>query len=149
MGSIREQLKYVPFVIAFVAVGIGFIFAPSITMGAIAGVFFVLALLCMIEDRRLARSGQRAQGMVVDHRMEEDCFFPVIEFQDSGGATRREATQMGRGVKKPPVGSRVVVVYDPTGKLGCEIDKFWRRRGFAVGLSLFGIVFTVGAILGR
>jgi hypothetical protein len=118
-------------------------------MGTIAGVFFVLALLCMIGDRRLARLGQRTRGMVVDHRMEEDCFFPVIEFQDNDGATRRETTKMGRGVRKPPVGSRVVVVYDPTGKLGCEIDKFWRRRGFAVALLLFAIVFTVGAILER
>jgi len=149
MGSIREQLKYVPLVIAFVVVGLGFNLAPSITMGTIAGVCFVLALLCMIEDRLLARSGRRAQGMVVDHQVEEGCFFPVIEFQDNSGATRREATRMGRGVKKPEVGSRVVVVYDPTGKLGCEIDKFWRRRGFAVALSLFGVVFTVGAMLGR
>jgi hypothetical protein len=149
MGSIREQLKYAPLVIGFIAVGIGFNFAPSATMGVIAGVFFVLAFLCMIEDRLLERSGRRAQGTVVDHRVEEDCFFPVIEFHDSGGATRREATRMGRGVKKPPVGSRVVVVYDPTGKVGCEIDRFWRRRGFAVALSLFGVVFTVGAMLRR
>jgi len=65
MGSIREQLRGVPFVIAFLAVGIGFAFAPSITMGTIAGIFFVLALLCMIEDRRLARSGQRTQGWLL------------------------------------------------------------------------------------
>lgn len=149
MGSLREQLKCVPFVIAFVAVGIGFSLAPSITMGTIGGVFFVLALLCLIEDRLRARSGRRAQGTVVDHREEEGCFFPVIEFLDNGGATRREATRMGRGVERPPVGSRVVVVYDPAGKIGCEIDKFWRRQGFAVALCLFGVVFIVGALYVR
>src|SRR5262245_9063912 len=149
MTALREQLKFLPFVLVFFVVGLGFQFAPSITMGAIAAVFFVLALLCIVQDRRLALVGQRAQGIVVDHKLEEDCFFPVIEFQDRDGRTRREATSMGRGVKKPPVGTNVMIIYDPTGKGGCELDRFWRRSGFAIALCLFGIIFGIGAFLSR
>jgi hypothetical protein len=149
MGAIREQLKYVPLVLVFLLVGLGFNFAPSATMGTIAAGFFVLALLCVIQDRRLARCGLRTEATVVDHGLDEDCFFPVVEFQDRDGAIRRAATGLGRGVKKPPLGSRVVVVYDPTGKGGCEIDRFWRRSGFAVALCLLGVAFGVGAIVTR
>src|SRR5215467_3405862 len=116
MGSIREQLKLLPLVLAFCAAGVGFTFAPSITSCVIAGVFFGLALLCLVQDRRLALAGQRLHGVVVDHKLEEDCFFPVIEFQDRDGRTLREATRMGRGVKRPAVGSRVTIIYDPAGK---------------------------------
>jgi len=149
MGSIREQLKLLPLVLAFFAAGVGFTFAPSITSGVIAAVLFGLALLCVVQDRRLALVGQRAHGVVVDHKLEEDCFFPVIEFRDRDGRTRREATKMGRGVKRPPVGSRVAIIYDPTGKGGYEVDRFWRRSGFAAALCLFGVIFAVGALLSK
>jgi Protein of unknown function (DUF3592) len=149
MGPIRGQLKLLPFVLAFVVAGLGFMFAPSITMGAIAVVLFVLALFCVVLDKRLALLGQRVQGVVVDHKLEEDCFFPVIEFQDRDGRTRREATNMGRGVKKPPIGSRVMIIYDPIGKGGCEVDRFWRRSGFAIVLCLLGVIFVIGALLSR
>src|SRR5512140_3169742 len=109
MKAIREQLKLLPFVFAFLLLVLGNTFVPSLTWGAIAVVCFVLALLCLVQDRRLALVGRRVQGVVVDHRMEEDCFFPVIEFQDRDGHTRRESTSVGRGVKTPPVGSQVVV----------------------------------------
>ena len=149
MGAIREQLKQLPIVLAFFALGLGFTFAPSITLGAIAAVFFVMAVGCIVQDRRLARVGQRAQGVVVGHRQKEGCFFPMIEFQDRAGCTRREATKLGRGVKKPPVGRHVTIIYDPTGKDGCEIDRFWRRKGFTVALWFFGVIFAIGALLSR
>jgi hypothetical protein len=149
MGTLREQLKFLPFVFAFFAVGLGFAFAPAITMGAIGSVFLVLALLCVVQDRRLALVGERAEGIVVDHKSEEDCFFPVIEFRDRDGRTRREATSMGRGVKTPAVGSHVRIIYDRNGKGGCEIDRFWRRSGFAIALFLFGVTFGIGALLSK
>jgi len=51
-------------------------------------------------------------------------------------------------VKKPPVGSRVVIIYDPADKGGCEMDRFWRRAGFAIALCLFGVIFAIGALFG-
>ena len=149
MGTLQDQLKFLPFVLAFFVTGLGFTFAPSITMGTIAGVFFVLALLCVVQDRRLALVGQRVQGVVVDHKMEEDCYFPVVEFQDRDGQTRREVASMGLGLLKPPVGSHVVIIYDASGKKGCEIDRFWRRSGFAIVLCLFAVIFGVGALLSK
>ena len=149
MATIREQLKYVPFVVPVILAGLGFGFAPAVTAGIIAVGFFALAVLCVIEDMRLACLGRRAQGVVVDHQSEEGCFFPVIEFQDSDGSTRREATRMGRGVSKPPVGSHVIVLYDATGKSRCEIDRFWRRSGLAIVLCALGLVFAVGAAYSR
>jgi hypothetical protein len=149
MGSARGQSKYVPVVLAFAAAGFGFIYVPAITSGAIAAVIFGLALLCLVQDHLLARSGRRAQGTVVDFQAEEDCFIPIIEFQDDGGAIRRESTGTGLGVKKPPVGSRVVVIHDPAGKWGCEIDSFWRRQSVTLALLLLGAAFTAGAILSK
>jgi hypothetical protein len=149
MKAIREQWKELSLAIAMITVWIGFYFAPSLTTGVIAAALFALALLCVVQDRRLAASGRWAQGTVVDHQSEEGCFIPVIEFQDSDGIVRRDVARSGRGVKRPPVGSRVVVVYDPAGKMGCEIDTFWRRSGFAVALCLFGVLFACGAIYGR
>jgi hypothetical protein len=149
MGAFRGQLKTVPLGLACVAAALGVCFFPSIAAGIIAGVLFILALLCLVEDRRLVHAGQRARATVVDFREEEDCFFPIVEFRDDGGATRREATKVGRGVRQPPVGREIIIVFDPTGRRGCEIDTFWRRRGMAVAFALLGAVFAAGAFLGK
>ncbi len=141
-----QQLKFLPLVIVFAAGGIGMFFVPSTVWGAIAAVLFALALLLFIRDRLLARSGRRVQGVVVDHQIVEGCFIPVIEFWDYEGRIRREATGSGGGVKKPPVGSRVNVLYDPAGKRGCELDRFWRRHGFTLAALLLGTIFAAGAI---
>ncbi len=145
----REQAKALPLAFAFVAIGVGFYFAPAATAGMIAAALVGLAFLCVHQNVRLSRKGQSATGEVVDHHREEDCFFPVIEFSDANAVVRRETTRTGRGVPTPPVGSRVSVMYDPCGKLACEIDSFWRRSGLIVFLLLLALVFAIGAALGQ
>jgi hypothetical protein len=149
MTEMRKQLRYIPLLLLFILLGVGFNYAPSLTMGAMAVVFVILALSCVVQDRRLARSGCRAQGTVVDHKFEEDCYFPIVEFQDFNGKIRRQTTGTGRGVKSPPVDSHVVILYDPNIESVCEIHRFWGRLGFAIALFLFGIVFGIGALLNR
>lgn len=144
-----EQLKFLPLVIVFATCAVGMFFAPFIIWGAIATVLWGMAVLMFIQDRLLGRSGRRVEGVVVDHQAVEDCFIPIIEFWDYEGKIRREAARTGTGERKPPVGSRVVVLYDPTGKRGCELDRFWRRNGVTLLLLLFGILFTIGAVYGK
>jgi len=149
MKPLPKQMRYLPVVLVFILLGFGFNYAPSITMGTMSCVLFFLAVLCVVQDRRLARSGCRAQGRIVDHKFEEDCYFPVVEFQDCDGKIRRQTTGAGRGVKSPPVDAQVVVLYDLNIESACEIDRLWRRIGFAVALFLFGLVFGVGALLNK
>lgn len=146
---LRQQFSALPLVLAFVAIGLGFYFAPAATAGMIAVGLVGLAMLCCYQEVRLSRGGQSAAGEIVDHRREEDCFFPVVEFSDASGNVRRETTRAGRGTPTPAVGSRVAVLYDPAGKLGCEIDTFWSRSGVTVVLLLMALVFALGAVLGR
>jgi hypothetical protein len=148
-GYLREQLRGLPVAVAFIAVAVGFLLVPHVTAAAIAAILFLIAAAIVVEDRLLARHGRRTQGMVVGFEEEEDCFIPVVEYKDAKGETKRKTTRTGRGVQSPPVGSRVVIVFDPTGKYGCEIDSFWRRWGFALMVALIGAAFVVGAIWGR
>ena len=145
---ISGQLKALPFVIALFAVWLGFYFAPAATAGTIAAGLVGLALVCVFRDVLLSRRGLLASGEVVDHRLEEDCVLPVIEFADASGVVRRETTRTGNGMRTPPVGSRVAVIYDPAGKLGCEIDTFWRRWGVTILLLFLGLAFAIGAVSG-
>jgi len=133
----------------WLAIGIGFLLAGRTTAGIIAGVFFTFALCCTIQQLLRSRSEERAQGVVIDHREEEEYFFPVIEFTDARGSLRREATELGRGVKSPAVGRRVVIRYDPMGNRGCEIDVLWRRYLLPIAFALIGAVFALGAIFGE
>lgn len=145
----REQLRALPFAVGFIALGVAFMFFPHIALAVIAGALFLIALIIAAEDHLLVRRGFRAQGVVVDHHAEEDCFFPVVEFRDRKGTTRRESTKSGSGIKRPSVGSRVVVLYDPHGKMGCEIDSFFRRWGVAIAIGGLGCIFALGATLAK
>ena len=86
----------------------------------IGGVVVLLGLVMIGQTLWMSHFGRIAQGTVVDHKMEEGCFVPVVEFRDHAGTTRRERTDFGRGVRSPAVDSRVVVMYDPRGKLDCQ-----------------------------
>jgi type IV secretory pathway VirB3-like protein len=107
---LRGQLRELPIAIGFICMGVLFFISTNIALGIIAGVFFLLCAAIIIEDYLLAQRGCRAQAVVVDFRSEEDNFFPIVEFQDRRGETRRVTTKTGRGVKSPPCGSRVVVI---------------------------------------
>lgn len=144
-----QQLRALPLVIVFLAVGLGMWRVHSITAGAMAAVLFALALLMFIGDRLLARSGRRVQGVVADHQAVEESFVPVIEFHDNAGNLRREATGSGLGGRKPPVGSRVIVLYDPAGKRACELDRFWWRHACTLTTLLLGVIFALGAVFGK
>jgi hypothetical protein len=140
----RQELKTVPAGLAFIGVMVAMTVVPSVVAGTIAAIFFLLAIASVIYDSRLGRGGCRTQGIVVGHRpaVGGGGVFPLIEFRDRDGNIRREETRLGNSVEKPSVGSRVTVVYDPKGRRGCEIDRFWRRWGFAMILCFFGAVFA-------
>ena len=135
--------------IGFIGMGALFWYSATVGLGIIAAVLFAISGAIVIEDYLLARRGHRAQAVVVDFKSEENCFIPVVEFQDGRGELRRLATKTGRGVKSPPCGSRVVIVYDPEGKSGCEIDTLFRRWGFAVMVAGLGCAFVAGAIMAK
>ncbi len=148
-GYLREQLRALPSVACFLVVGSGLFLLPKIMLPVIAIGLLLLALAVLYGDYRLARSGRRAQGTVVDHEQEEEGLFPVVEFHDATGRLRRERTRQGTGARTPAVGSRVVLLYDPAGANGCELDTAWRRWGFALLLILFASVFALGAMCGK
>ena len=140
----RGQLRALPFFLAWLAAAVGFIFSPSATCGVIAAILFLIAAAIAVQDHLLARYGCRAQGIVVDHVEEEEAFFPVIEYRDAKGEMTQQKTTTGMGVKRPPVGAQVVVIYDPTGKRGCEIDTFLGRWGVALFVAALGCFFLLG-----
>jgi hypothetical protein len=144
-----EQLKSLPLASSFAAVGVGMWYAQALTSDVMAAVLFGAALSLYLQDWRLARSGRRAQGVVMDHQVVEECYIPIIEFQDQTGNIRREAARMGTGAQKPLVGSQVMILYDPTGKRGCQPDIFWWRHICTLALLFFAIVFAVGAVYGK
>jgi hypothetical protein len=146
----RQELKTLPVGLPFIGVIVAMYVVPSLAAGTIAAILFLLAIASVIYDSRLGRGGCRTQGIVVGHRpaVGGGGVFPLIEFRDRDGNIRREETRLGGSLERPPVGSRVTVVYDPKGKRGCEIDRFWRRFGFEMVLFLFGAAFAYVAIFG-
>jgi hypothetical protein len=72
-----------------------------------------------------------------------------VEFRDQKGILRQDTTRSGRGVKRPAIGSRVVVLYDPTGKNDSELDSFLRRFGMPLAVAFLGGMFAIGAILAQ
>lgn len=146
---LRGQLKELPIAIGFIGMGVLFFISTTIALGIIAAVLFFICAAMIVEDYLLAQRGCRAQAVVVDFRSEEDSFFPIVEFQDRRGETRRVTTKTGRGIKSPPCGSRVVVIYDPEGKNRCEIDSFFRRWGAALMIAGLGCAFVIGAMTAK
>jgi len=114
----------------------------------IGGVFVLTGLLLIGRTLWMAHIGQIAQGTVVDHETVEDCFCPVVEFRDLAGTTRRERTDSGRGVRIPAVGSRVVLMYDPKGKMACQILSFGERWGVPLLVMTIGVI-VVALVLGK
>jgi uncharacterized membrane protein YgcG len=113
---------------------------------AIGGIFVLIGSLMIGQTLWMSRSGQFAQATVVEHELDEDCYFPVVEFRDRIGNTRRERTDFGRGTRSPSVGSRVLVMYDPNGTLECQIINVARwvvpLALIAVGVAICSVVLT-------
>ena len=112
----------------------------------IGGAVALLGLVLIGQTLWMSLFGQLAQGTVVDHTREEDCFFPVVEFRDLTGTTRREKTDSGRGIRSPAVGSPVVVFYDPKGKMDCQILSFGVRWGLPLAVMTAGLVIIALAL---
>ncbi len=87
---------------------------------------------------------------MVDHKEEhsddEVHYIPVVEFSDRFGRKLRKQTDAGLGVKRPAVGTRVLVGHDPSGKLECQIMSAVRWiipiGLLAVGAIVLGLTAT-------
>ena len=111
----------------------------------IGGGFTTIGLVLCIQNIWMHRVGRVAQATVVGYAEErsddEMYYFPIVEFSDQHGRERREKTDAGRGIKKPEVSARVLVKYDPAGKLQCQII------GSARWFIPIGLVVLGGTIL--
>ncbi len=115
----------------------------------IGGVFVLVGLVLMGRTLWMSRVGEVAQGTVVDHEKEEGCYFPVVEFRDLSGVARRERADLGRGVRRPAVGSRVVVIYAPKGKMPCQILTFGARFGLPLVVMAIGVIVLALVLIKR
>ena len=114
-----------------------------------------VALLLLAWGARLAwRQWQRtrcwrtAEGIVVDEAVRavtpgNPYHFPIVEFVAGNGRTYRFESGTGRYVHPVPVGTLVVVVYDPaqpeTALIGRFADRWFAAAGIA-GLGLLALV---------
>ncbi len=91
----------------------------------VGGAFSLLGLALMVQNVRMIRAGRLAAARVVGHeeeRSDDDVYyFPVVEFTGLNGQKIRARTDTGYGLKRPPVGARVWVRYDPAGRLACQL----------------------------
>lgn len=110
----------------------------------------VLAIRALVFEVRRGLKSRRAKGTVVDHapikgRHGEDCFQPVVEFQDEAGITQR-LTVMAAGRaddKQPPVGTQVPILYQANQAV---INTFGTRFGGALFLAFWALLFILTAI---
>jgi hypothetical protein len=91
----------------------------------IGGVFALLGVTMGVQNVWMIQVGQLVPATVVDHKEQhsddEVYYIPIVEFSDRSGQKLRKQTDAGREVKRPAVGTRVLVRYDSSGKLDCQI----------------------------
>ena len=113
----------------------------------VGGAFATLGLILGIQNLLMIRFGRLAPAFVVDHKEEQSDdeinYYPIVEFSDQYGNKVRRKTDAGFGVKRPKVGARVLVRYDPSGKLDCQIMSVIR---WIVPLGLLGVGVVVLAL---
>ncbi len=132
----QEQLRIAAIVLPFLIA----IFVLSLVdkgdaiLGCIVGgAFLVVALVWAGQTLWMRLTGRAAKGRVVAHAADKGGgFFPIVEFTDAKGTTRREEADEGCDARgRPAVGSRVEVWYGPHGRLGCQIVG-WSRWNFSL-----------------
>ena len=91
----------------------------------VGGVFALLGVTLGLQNLWMIQVGELVPATVVGHKEEhsddEVHYIPIVEFSDRSGRKLRKHTDAGRGVKRPAVGTRVLVRYDPSGKRACQI----------------------------
>ncbi|NLE67957.1 MAG: hypothetical protein GX608_11085 [Lentisphaerae bacterium] len=109
----------------------------------VGGVFAVLGVTLGLQNMWMIRVGQLVPATVVDHKEEhnddEVHYIPIVEFSDRSGRKLRKQTDAGLGVKRPAVGTRVLVRYDPSGRLECQIMSAVRWI-IPIGLLAAGVI---------
>lgn len=119
----------------------------------VGGVFALLGVTLGLQNLWMIRVGKLVPATVVDHKEEhsddEVYYIPIVEFSDHSGRKHRKRTDTGLGVKRPAVGTRVLVRYDPSEKLECQIMSA-SRWIIPIGLLAVGaIVLALTARIGH
>jgi hypothetical protein len=112
----------------------------------VGGVFVLLGVTLGVKNVRMVRIGRLVPATVVDHKMEYSddkvYYTPVVEFTDQSGRKIRKQTDAGYGIERPAVGTHVLVWYDPSGRLECQIVS--AARWFVpIGLFVAGVIVLV------
>lgn len=105
----------------------------------VGGAFLVVSLVWACQTLWMRLTGRAAKGRVVAHAADKGGgFFPIVEFTDAKGTTRREQADEGCDAwGRPGVGSRVEVWYGPHGRLGCQIVE-WSRWTVPLVMGVMG-----------
>ena len=108
---------------------------------AVAGNFFM-------DDRRLAATGGRAEGIVTEvegfyNSRSKVMYRPHVIFTDSAGQRRAFISNLSSNPPGYEAGETVTVIYNPANPADAEIDSFAARHLGTLVFGLFGAVFAM------